>query len=303
MRFIFGFPFVSHPQNPDFLSQEAVAELAQAAEAAGFDALAVTEHPIPNDAWLASGGHDALDPFVALSFAAAATSRIRLLTNLTVVPYRNPFMLAKAASSLDRLAHGRLILGCGAGYLREEFDALGVDFDERNALFDESLEVLRAAWSGESVKAQGRHWKAIGNTAHPVPAQAEIPIWIGGNSRLSRRRAAEKAQGWMPIPNPRSLGGRRRTVHVEGLDDLRELIAYMSDHARAIGRQTPIDICFPAVEGVRSDGLDLDTHRSHLDELADLGVTWVGAPVGGSSLSALTEAISVYGERVIQERR
>ena len=303
MRFIFSLPFVSHPQNPDFLTQEAVALLAQAAESAGFDALAVTEHPIPNDAWLASGGHDALDPFVALSFAAAATSRIRLLTNLTVVPYRNPFLLAKAAASLDRLAGGRLILGCGAGYLREEFDALGVDFDERNALFDESLDVLRASWGGGSVKLQGRHWNAIGNTAQPVPAQAEIPIWIGGNSRLSRRRAAEKAQGWMPMPNPKALGGRRRTVHVDGLNDLRELVDYMRDHARAIGRETPIDICFPAMRGASPAGLELDTHREHLDELAGIGVTWVGAPVGGATLPSLFESITRYGERVIGERR
>lgn len=104
MRFILSLPFMSHPQNPDFLTQEAVATVAQAAEAAGFDAVSVTEHPIPEDDWLASGGHDALDPFVALSFAAAATSTIRLLTNLTVVPYRNPFLLAKSAASLDRLS-------------------------------------------------------------------------------------------------------------------------------------------------------------------------------------------------------
>jgi len=303
MRFILSLPFMTHPQNPDFLTQEAVATLSQAAEAAGFDAVAVTEHPIPNDAWLASGGHDALDPFVALSFAAAATESIRLLTNLTVVPYRNPFMLAKSAASLDRLSRGRLILGCGAGYLREEFDALGVDFDERNALFDESLEVLRATWSGESVKYPGRHFNATGNTAHPTPAQSEIPIWIGGNSKLSRRRVAEKAQGWMPMPNPRALGSRRRTVNVDNLDDLRGLMTYMTDHARKVGRQEPIDICFPAVSGASAAGLDLDAHRTHLDELAGMGITWAQAPVGGSSLTSLFDAIGGYGKRVIETYR
>ncbi|MEE8166776.1 MAG: LLM class F420-dependent oxidoreductase, partial [Myxococcota bacterium] len=272
MHFILSLPFMTHPQNPDFLTQEAVAAVARAAESAGFDAVSVTEHPIPSDAWLGSGGHDALDPFVSLAFAAAATSTLRLLTNLTVVPYRNPFLLAKAAASLDRLSGGRLILGCGVGYLREEFDAMGVDFDERNALFDESLEVLRAAWAGESVKYQGRHFSAAGNTAHPTPVQPEIPIWIGGNSKLSRRRAVEKAQGWMPMPNPRALGRRRRTVNVDGIEDLRALMTYMNDHADSIGRREPIDICFPAIEGASAAGLDLDTHRAHLDELASIGV-------------------------------
>ena len=302
MKFALGLPFMNHPQNPDFLTQEAVAEVAQAAEAAGFDAVSVTEHPIPSDDWLASGGHDALDPFVALAFAAAATERVRLLTNLTVVPYRNPFMLAKAAASLDRLSRGRLILGCGVGYLKGEFDAVGVDFEERNALFDEALDVLRATWSGESVKYRGRHFEAAGNTAHPTPAQAEIPIWIGGNSKLSRRRAAERAQGWMPMPNPRALGSRRRTVNVDSIEDIAGLMTYMHDRAREVGRTDPIDVCFPAMVGPGAGGMDWDAHRAHLDELAAIGVTWVGAPVGASTRASLLDAIARYGEHVIAAR-
>jgi len=303
MRFVLSLPFMMHPLNPAFLTQQAIAEVSRGAEAAGFDAVAVTEHPIPFDPWLASGGHDALDPFVALSFAAAVTTRIRLLTNLTVVPYRNPFMLAKAAASLDRLSNGRLILGCGTGYLKEEFDALGVDFDERNALFDESLEVLRKTWTAKSVTYRGRHFEAVGNTAHPAPAQPRLPIWIGGNSQLSRRRAAEKAEGWMPIPNPRALGGRRRTVHLDDLDDLREILAYMLEHARKIGRTDPIDVFFPALEGASAKGLDFARHNAYLDELAEIGVGWALAPVGGVTLEALLESIADYGRQVIAPRR
>ena len=103
---------------------------------------ALTEHPIPGANWLAHGGHQTLDPFVGLAFAAAVTERIRLLTHLSVVPYRNPFLLAKSAATLDRCSKGRFILGIGTGYHKTEFFALGVDFDERNALFDEALEVL-----------------------------------------------------------------------------------------------------------------------------------------------------------------
>lgn len=299
MRFVLGLPFMRHPIEPAFLTQQAVAEVAQAAEAAGFSAVAVTEHPIPSDDWLAAGGHDALDPFVALSFAAAATRELRLLTNLTVVPYRNPFLLAKAAASLDRLSEGRLILGCGAGYLKEEFDALGVDFEERNALFDESLEVLRRTWAGESVSRRGLHFEAVGNTASPTPAQARLPIWIGGNSRRSRRRAVEQAEGWMPMPNPRQLGERRRTVHIDGLEDLRGLIADLREHATSVGRREPLDVLFPAIEGAGAQGLDLEAHRAHVDDLAAIGVTWVLAPVGGANLASICDAIARYGREVI----
>ena len=299
MHYVLSLPFMMHPLNPVFLTQEAVAAVARAAEEAGFEAVAVTEHPIPSDPWLEAGGHNALDPFVALSFAAAATTRLKLLTNLTVVPYRNPFLLAKSAASLDRLSNGRLILGCGTGYLKEEFDAIGVDFEERNALFDESLEVLRKTWTAESVTYRGRHFNAAGNTAHPAPAQTRIPIWIGGNSKLSRRRAAESAEGWMPIPNPRALGSRRRTVHLDNLDDLREILAYMLDHAKSIGRTEPIDVFFPAIEGVHAKGIDLETHTAYLDELDEIGVSWALAPVGGRDLEEMLQAITRYGQDVI----
>ena len=126
-----------------------------AVEAAGFDAFALTEHPIPGANWLAHGGHQTLDPFVGLAFAAAVTERIQLLTHLSVVPYRNPFLLAKTAATLDRCSKGRFILGLGTGYHKTEFFALGVDFDERNALFDEALEVLPRGVVGRAVRRRG----------------------------------------------------------------------------------------------------------------------------------------------------
>ncbi len=301
MQHALGLPFMIHPLIPEFLTQDAVAEVAKAAEAAGFGIVAVTEHPIPSDDWLAAGGHDALDPFVSLSFAAAATKRIKVLTNLTVVPYRNPFLLAKSAASLDRLSGGRLILGCGTGYLKEEFDAMGVDFEERNALFDESLEVLRRTWKGGSVVYKGRHFNAVGNTANPTPAQPEIPIWIGGNSQLTRRRVAEGCQGWMPMPNPRSLGSRRRTAHIDGVDDLRDGIAYLRDHAQKVGRTAPFDVFFPIIwkGAIGTPAFDVGAYRAHLDELAAAGVTWALAPIGGRTMGELRKAIDFYAANVI----
>jgi probable F420-dependent oxidoreductase len=165
----------------EFVSAEGVAAVARAAEAAGFDGVYSTEHPFPDDDWLASGGHQALDPFVGLSFAAAATTRLRVLTNLCVLPYRNPFLAARAAASLDVLSGGRLDLGVGAGYLEGEFRALGVDFDGRNDRFDEAIAAITAAWSGESVRFAGDGFEARGNTMRPAPLQRpRPPVWVGG---------------------------------------------------------------------------------------------------------------------------
>ena len=194
MKFVFHYPETNGPAG-DLLDSGPLDEIAGAAERAGFDALSLTEHPVPGARWLASGGHQSLDPFVALGFVAAATERLRLLPHLALAPYRNPFLLAKAAATLDKLSSGRLILGLGAGYQKSEFHALGVDMDERGALFDEVLDCLPLHWSGEPFSYQGLHFDARDVIALPRPVQDPIPIWIGGNSKAARRRVAERGAG------------------------------------------------------------------------------------------------------------
>src|SRR5206468_1337105 len=114
----------------DLLDAGPVSELAIAAERAGFHGFACTEHPAPTARWLRAGGHQTLDPFVALGHVAAVTTELRLLTHLAVLPYRNPLVLGKAAATVDRLSNGRFILGVGVGYLKAEFHAVGTDFEE-----------------------------------------------------------------------------------------------------------------------------------------------------------------------------
>jgi alkanesulfonate monooxygenase SsuD/methylene tetrahydromethanopterin reductase-like flavin-dependent oxidoreductase (luciferase family) len=115
VRFAITHPLVTHPYHPDLVSGAGVTTLAQAAEAAGFHGYGFTDHPSPTDRWLNAGGHDALDPFVALGFAAAVTRSLRLIPNIVVLPYRNPFVVAKAAATLDMLSGGRFTLAVGAG--------------------------------------------------------------------------------------------------------------------------------------------------------------------------------------------
>ena len=216
MRFAITHPLVTHPYHPDLVSGSGVAAVARAAEAAGFHGYGFTDHPAPTDRWLHAGGHDALDPFVALGFAAAVTETLRLIPNIVVLPYRNPFVVAKAAATLDMLSGGRFTLAVGAGYLKGEFAALGVDHAERNELVDEALGVLRAIWTGDDVTVEGRHFSARGITAHPRPVtQPHPPIWIGGNSGRARQRVADHGEGWCPFPAPAIVATTARTASLD----------------------------------------------------------------------------------------
>ena len=300
MRFSLTYPLLCHPAPPVLFTGAAVAEVARAAEAAGFDALAFTEHPMPSDRWLEAGGHDALDPFIALTWAAAATERLRLLTNITVVAYRNPFLLAKTVATIDSLSGGRVILGAAAGYLKSEFRALGVDFDERNELFDEALEVLAMAWAGEPVTYEGRHFSAAGSQLVPRPVQQPPPIWIGGNSKAARRRAAASAQGWMPFANPPQVTRTVRTPSIWTADDLAPLLDELTAWTREAGRD-PLDVHFGVAGGGTPGGADFDPghHRGQVAALEGIGVTWVGSGTVGDDLASVLAGIEAYGREVI----
>ena len=306
MKFSFTYPLVSRPYDPAFVGKAAVIEIAQAAERSGFDAIAFTEHPIPTQRWLDHGGHDAFEPFAALAFCAAVTDRIELLTNISVLPYRNPFHLAKAVATVDVLSEGRMILGTGVGYQKGEYKALGVDFAERNALFDEAIEVMKLAWTTDDVTYEGLHFTALGNTADPKPVRTpHPPIWIGGNSKLARRRAAHQAQGWSPFPAPRVMAQTSRTVALETLDDLAELLDDLWAEVDKSGRTDPLDVAFSCAAGGApgSDDFDVDAHLEGLDALAALGVTWVGVGVPGDSVAHTIETLERYGEQIISVQR
>ena len=302
MRFSVTYPLAAGRCSPEFASRRGLVEFARAAEEAGFDGVGFTDHPAPTHRWMNAGGHDALDPFAALAFTAAVTERVLLIPNIVVLPYRNPFLVAKSVATIDALSNGRFVLAVGTGYLKGEYRALGVDFDQRNALFDEAIEVMRGVWTTDDFSYEGRNFTAPGQTANPKPSQ-QIPIWIGGNSRLSRRRVVERADGWVPFPAPRGLATTARTVPLETVEDLGAMLDDLWRQAEAAGRDpSQIDVSFMTVAGGNpaDDDFNPDARLEALDELADLGVTWCAASIPGDSLARSVEALQRYGESVIQ---
>ena len=295
MRFSITHPLIAHPYDPGLASGAGIAAVAQAAEAAGFSGFGFTDHPAPSQRWLDGGGHDAVDPFVALGFAAACTTTLRLVPNIVVLPYRNPFLVAKAGATLDRLSGGRFTLAVGAGYLKSEFAALGVAYEERNALFDEALSVIHLAWTSDEVTFEGRHLSARGVTAHPRPVtEPRPPIWIGGNSSAARQRVADHAEGWCPFPAPALLARTARTVAMDSCDALASGVEDLRRRLDAAGRDPEgVDICFSAPPG---------GDPGALEDLARIGVTWVQVSVPGDSVEHAVEAVHRYGEEVIGAR-
>jgi probable F420-dependent oxidoreductase len=280
MRYLIGLPTDDVAHREEFATVEALAEIAPTLESLGYHGVYVTDHPIPPARFIETGGHHALEPTVALAVVGALTSSLRLMTNLYILAYRNPFLAAKAIASLDSLTDGRVILGTGAGYLEPEFAALGADFSARNDRLDETIDLLRRTWSGDVVHASGPGFDAeSGHVALPTPAQRPgPPIWIGGNAPRALRRAAQRGDGWIPMPAPAKFAQRVRSAPLESLDDLRAMLATLREEADRVGRTTPIDVSFGPM-GVGYFGtaaFSIEAYTDQIAELTEMGVTHAG---------------------------
>ena len=172
----------------------------RAAEDAGFESVWAGEHvvlPDPQVPPSPMGPQDpALDPLIALTWAAAHTTRIRLATGIVILPQRNPVVLAKEIASLDVLSRGRFTFGVGVGYLEPEFRAIGADFAHRGEITDEYLDAMSHLWYDEHPAFDGRFAGFAGVDAYPRPVQQPIPIVIGGHTPRAYRRAVARGQGW-----------------------------------------------------------------------------------------------------------
>jgi probable F420-dependent oxidoreductase len=177
-------------------------QVAQACEAAGFAYVAVCDHVAIPRAQAEAMSTAWWDTIATLSYLAAVTERIGLLSHVYVLPYRHPLVAAKAWATLDALSGGRAILGVGAGHVADEFAALEVPFAERGRLLDEAIDAVRAALADEYPTHHGERWAFEGLGQRPRPVQAPLPIWVGGSSKAAMRRAGERGDGWLPQGPP-----------------------------------------------------------------------------------------------------
>lgn len=221
--------FSFRPPNADYLgfpaTPEGIVETACKAEQLGFDAVLVNDHIIVGGpASIIESWGNTYDPLIVLSYVAARTTRIRLGLSVLIMPYRNPIATAKMIATLDQMSGGRVIAGVGSGWNEAEFAALGVPFQERGPRTDEYLRLWQACWSPSETSFHGRFFDFEGMHISPKPVQQpHPPIWIGGSSRPSLRRAAAFAQVWQPTPTP--------------LEELIKLRGYLSRACEKIGRQ------------------------------------------------------------------
>ena len=189
---------------------EVLTEAAQTAERLGFAAVwsadrVVTpwhiETPYPYSAdnvFIVPPDRPFFDSMACLSFLAGRTEKVRLGISVLVLPYRHPLYWARLATTIDHLSRGRLIMGVGVGWMREEFEALGMPYRERGSMTDEQLEAVRLLLSEEHCTFEGKHYRFSDVSFHPKALQPHLPIWVGGEGRPARRRAGRHGDAWFP---------------------------------------------------------------------------------------------------------
>ena len=301
MKYTLEYPSEQPTAPDDFLQPEIIRAVATTAESAGFSAVALSEHPAPSVKWRSNGGHNTLDPIAALSFMAAATSHIRLMTNLYVLAFRNPYLSAKALGSLDLVSGGRLIAGVGAGYLRSEFAAVGVAMDRRAELLDEALAALQSIWFDPETPVSGADFEAVGPIWGQRPVQSpHPPIWIGGNGAAAIRRVVEHGDGWMPIIAPPGMAASMRTATIENAEQFGAAVQRLHHRLDDAGRDpssVDIQVVCPYVD--LEDDASLRRARDVLAELAGYGATWALVHVDSSSPQAALDGIKKLGATLI----
>jgi probable F420-dependent oxidoreductase len=210
---------------------EDVAEVARAADRLGYHHLTCSEHVvIPTDVAAVRGARY-WDPLATFGYLAAVTERIRLTTNVLVLGYHHPLEIAKRYGTLDRVSGGRLVLGLGVGSLREEFELLGVPFDDRGPRADDALRALRASLGERLPSYDGPYYRYSGMVVDPWALQESVPLWIGGRTGRSLRRAVELGDGWMPFGLSAS--------------ELGALVAKAKDTAAWEARRRPLEVVLP----------------------------------------------------------
>jgi len=216
------------------------------------------------------------DPLLALAYAAAVTKTLRLATGILILPQRHPLYVAKEVASLDVLSNGRAILGIGVGWLAEEFEALGIPFDERAGRTAESVRAMRSLWKDEAEPFAGKYFRWGKLESHPKPVQKPgVPIVVGGHTEMAARRAARYGDGFFP--------------GVTDDDKIKWLLGVMRDECKKIGRD-------PATIEVTSGRTG--PSRDSVKRLEDLGVARFMVPPPAFDPDGITQGLEALGDLI-----
>ena len=272
-----------------FANPQLFAHLAQSAERFGFESIWTVEHvvipqdyksPYPYSATGKIPGSEDVpipDPLLPLAYAAAITRTLKLGTGVMILPQRHPLYVAKELATLDVLSNGRVVFGIGSGWLKEEFDSLGLDFHQRGARTDEAIKSLRALWSPEAASSfHGKHFNFGPVKCFPKPVQkGGVPIVVGGHSPAAARRAGRYGDGFFPA--------------IGEVDKLKELFTIVSAEAKKAGRD-PKQIELSCMGRAKLDSLKA---------LEDIGISRVVVPPPAFDPEGLTRGLEKIANEVI----
>ena len=275
-------------------TREALTLFARKAEALGYDSLWVSDHVVIPYAirsrypYNATGDFplapdtDFLEPLTVMALVAGVTSKIRLGTSVLVLPHRHPVLTAKMLATLDHLAPGRVILGAGVGWMREEIELFGVPHARRGAWSDEAIRVMRACWKDERVSFKGEFFVFENLGVRPRPAARTIPIWIGGHTERALRRVVTLGDGWHAA--------------FPSADKLRDGIADLKQACARAGRD-PATLTISARVGLPARKR-AEESIAELRALRDLGVHHVILETRVRDLPEMTERLERFAKDV-----
>ena len=256
---------------------EEIARVAVEAERLGYHHLTCSEHVALPAEVVETRGATYWDPLPVFGYVAAHTTTIRLATHVLVLGYHHPLAIAKRYGTLDRVSDGRVILGVGVGSLREEFELLGAEFDGRGDRADDAIRALRASLSQIEPVYRGKHYAYDGFVVDPCAVQQRVPIWVGGRTARSLRRAVELADGWAPFGLARA--------------DLAEIIRRARDSEAWTTRAAPFELVLQN-EHPFDPGAEPDRTRDAAARLADAGATMLNVRVVHHSLDHYLEQLA-----------
>ena len=326
LKFSFTTPIYLKFFNPDWISPDSLVEMAHIGEEVGFDEIAVYDHFLEPPEWQPSYATNSYDPMPLLGFLAAHTERIGIASATINIPYRNPAVMANELATIDKLSGGRLCIGLAAGYLHEEYDTLGLDFNKRGAIADEYLAAMIELWTNEYASFSGEHVSFNEVKLASFPVQKPHPeVWIHGGNLRALRRAIRYGTGWGPIVGPgistdagstdfkigstdegaaadpyaelvQALGQEHPGIHVPHSKDYAWMAEVLEREREAIeARDEPLGIWLTA--RISKDTLD-DAPRLIEEQLA-LGATKLSIGINAESLEDHNATLRAIGEQVL----